>query len=131
MANHPQAKKRNRQTIKITARNKHVRTTVRTHMKRVRLAIESGDKAPATEALKLATKQLDRAVTKGVLKRKTASRTAFGRSPRHNGIPRSSLREPLMLYGSRPAFQSPSKLRSKALAAFLSLSLLAIAGLTA
>ena len=75
MANHPQAKKRNRQTIKITARNKHVRTTVRTHMKRVRLAIESGDKAPATEALKLATKQLDRAVTKGVLKRKTASRT--------------------------------------------------------
>jgi len=75
LANHAQAKKRNRQTVKITARNRHVRTTVRTHVKKVRLAIEAGEKAPASEALKLATKQLDRAVTKGVLKRKTASRT--------------------------------------------------------
>ena len=75
MANHPQSKKRNRQSIKITARNRHVRTSVRTFVKRVRTAVTAGEQAPALEALRLATRQLDRAVTKGILKRKTASRT--------------------------------------------------------
>ena len=75
MANHPQAKKRNRQRIKRTARNRHFRTTVRTLVKKVKDAVEAGEAGPAQEALKLAVKQLDRSVTKGVLKRKTASRT--------------------------------------------------------
>lgn len=75
MANHPQAKKRNRQSIRRTARNRHFRTTVRTLVKRVRAAVAAGDAGPAQEALRLAIKQLDRSVTKGVLKRETASRT--------------------------------------------------------
>ena len=75
MANHPQAKKRNRQRIKRTARNRHIRTTVRTVVKQVRTAVEAGDNQAAASSLKLAIRQLDRAVTKGVLKRKTASRT--------------------------------------------------------
>ena len=41
MANHASAKKRVRQTIKRTARNRHIRTTVRTCVKRVRAAIEA------------------------------------------------------------------------------------------
>ena len=75
MANHPQAKKRNRQRIKRTARNKHIRTAVRTAVKQVRTAVKSEDNQVAADSLKLAIRQLDRAVTKGVLKRKTASRT--------------------------------------------------------
>lgn len=74
MANHPQAKKRARQRIRITARNKHVRSTVRTFVKSVATAIEAGDKDGAKAALGEAVRQLDKAVTKGVVPRKTASR---------------------------------------------------------
>ncbi len=75
MANHPQAKKRNRQRLKITVRNRHFRTGFRTHMKRVLAAIEASEKNEAQEALKTAICHLDKAVTKGILKRATASRT--------------------------------------------------------
>lgn len=75
MANHPSAKKRQRQTLKRTVRNKHVRTTVRTFVKRVRTALEAGDGATAGGALKEATRQIDKAVSKGVVHQKTASRT--------------------------------------------------------
>jgi small subunit ribosomal protein S20 len=74
VANHPQAKKRARQRIRITARNKHVRSTVRSFVKHVATAIEAGDKEKAKAALGDAVRQLDRAVTKGVVPRKTASR---------------------------------------------------------
>ena len=74
MANHPQAKKRARQRIRITARNRHVRSTVRTFVKNVAAAIEAGEKDKAKAALGEAVRQLDKAVTKGVLPRKTASR---------------------------------------------------------
>jgi small subunit ribosomal protein S20 len=74
VANHPQAKKRARQRIKITARNKHVRSTVRTFVKNVVTAIEAADKDKAKAALGDAVRQIDRAVTKGVVPRKTASR---------------------------------------------------------
>jgi len=74
VANHPQAKKRARQRIKITARNRHVRSTVRSFVKSVAAAIEAGDKDKAKAALGEAVRQLDKAVTKGVVPRKTASR---------------------------------------------------------
>ena len=75
MANHKQTKKRKRQTMKITVRNRHFRSTVRTYIKSVRAMIEAGEAAPAQDALKAAVKNLDRAVTKGIMKRETASRT--------------------------------------------------------
>jgi small subunit ribosomal protein S20 len=76
VANHPQAKKRNRQRLNITARNRHIRATLRTYVKRVRTAVESAEKREsASVALQQAIKHLDKAVTKGILKRKTASRT--------------------------------------------------------
>lgn len=74
MANHASAKKRIRQTIKRTARNKHQRTTVRSLVKNVRLALESGDKAVASEALAKATRRIDMAVSRGLYHRKTGSR---------------------------------------------------------
>lgn len=74
MANHESAKKRIRQTLKRTERNKHVRSTVRTYVKNTRLAIESGDKSAAAAALTEAVRRIDKAVSKGVYHRKTGSR---------------------------------------------------------
>ena len=74
MAHHKSAKKRIRQTIKRTARNKHVRATTRGTVKAVRLAIEAGDKSAAQEALAKAVRRIDSAVSKGVYHRKTGSR---------------------------------------------------------
>ena len=74
MANHASAKKRIRQTLKRTARNKTIRTNVRTLVKRVRVAIEAGDAAAAKAALPAAIRRIDMAVTKGIFHRKTGSR---------------------------------------------------------
>ena len=74
MANHASAKKRVRQTIKRTARNKHLRSTVRGQVKQVREAIDAEDKAKAEAALGRAISLIDRAVHKGVFHRKTGSR---------------------------------------------------------
>jgi small subunit ribosomal protein S20 len=75
VANHPSAEKRNRQRIKRTLRNRTVKSSVRTLVKRVRTALETKDKAGAQTALAIAIKALDKAATKGVLHVKAASRT--------------------------------------------------------
>jgi small subunit ribosomal protein S20 len=74
MANVDSAKKRIRQTEKRTARNRHVRTTVRTYVKRVREALKAGDKNAAKTALAAAVRTIDKAVSKGVYHAKTGSR---------------------------------------------------------
>lgn len=75
MANHPSAEKRNRQRIVKTARNRAIKSAVRTLVKRVRTAIHAKDKEAATVALKAATVALDRASSKGAVHSKAASRT--------------------------------------------------------
>lgn len=74
MANHASAKKRIRQTAKRTLRNRHIRSTVRGAVKSVRAAIDTGDAAAASAALKPAIRHIDMAVSKGVYHRKTGSR---------------------------------------------------------
>lgn len=74
VANHASAKKRARQTIKRTARNRHLRTNVRTSVKRVRTAIAAGDADTAKKALIIAIAKIDAAVSKGIYHRKTGSR---------------------------------------------------------
>jgi len=74
MANHKSAKKRIRQTIKRTERNRYYRTRMKNIVKAVRQAVEAGDKAAAAEAFKVANKQLHHFVSKGFLKKETASR---------------------------------------------------------
>ena len=74
MANHASAKKRARQTVKRTARNRHIRTSVRTCVKRVRAAIDAGDAGAAKKALIEAVSRIDGAVSKGIYHRKTGSR---------------------------------------------------------
>jgi len=74
MANVASAQKRIRQTTKRTARNKHVRTGVRSLMKTVREAVAGKDKKAAKTALADAIKKIDQAVSKGVYPKKTGSR---------------------------------------------------------
>jgi len=74
VASHKSAKKRIRQTVKRTARNRHVRTTVRTFIKRARQAIEAGDKGAAETAVREAESKIRSAVSKGVFHHKTGSR---------------------------------------------------------
>jgi small subunit ribosomal protein S20 len=74
IANSPQAKKRARQNEKRFAINKARRSRIRTYLRTVEEAIESGDKAAAELALKTAQPELMRGVTKGVYHKNTASR---------------------------------------------------------
>lgn len=74
MANHKSALKRIRQNEKKTQRNKHVRSTLRTFIKRVREAVEGKDAAVAKDALAAAIPHIDAAASKGVIHRSNASR---------------------------------------------------------
>jgi len=74
VANHKSAEKRVRQTITRRLRNKHVLTTMRSLIKKVRSAIEAGDASAAKETLKDAVSALSRASSKGVIHRNQASR---------------------------------------------------------
>ena len=74
MANSPQAKKRARQAERRTEVNKNRRSRIRTFLRKVEEAIDSGDQAAAKEALRLAQPELMRGVTKGVVHKNTASR---------------------------------------------------------
>jgi small subunit ribosomal protein S20 len=74
MASHKSAEKRIRQTAKRTAINRSRVSRVRTFVKKVEVAIASGDREAARAAFQLAQPELHRAVTKGVLHRNTVSR---------------------------------------------------------
>ena len=78
MANTPQAKKRIRRNARRTDVNTARVSRIRTFVKKVEAAIESGDKKIAAEALAAAQPELARGVSKGVLHKNTASRK-FGR----------------------------------------------------
>lgn len=73
MPNNKQASKRNRQRDRRRIRNRLVLGSMRTNVKQARTAIAEG--APEAAALlKAAVASIDQAVTKGSLKRRTASR---------------------------------------------------------
>jgi small subunit ribosomal protein S20 len=74
MANTAQARKRARQSAKQNAHNSALRSTLRTAVKRVRQAIEAGDKAAATEVYKLSTSVIDRIADKQIIHKNKAAR---------------------------------------------------------
>jgi len=59
--------KRIKTNEKATARNKAVKSELKTAVRKTREAIASGDKAAATATLQVASKKLDKAVSKGVI----------------------------------------------------------------
>lgn len=74
MANHKSSEKRARQTLKKTERNRFYRTRLKNITRDVRAAAESGDKETALAAFKIANKSFHSFVSKGFLKKETASR---------------------------------------------------------
>ena len=74
MANIQSAKKRIRQTVSRTTRNVARRSRIRTFIRRVEDAIITGDKIKAADALRVAQPEIMKGVTKGVLRKNTASR---------------------------------------------------------
>lgn len=74
MANTLQAKKRIRSNARRALVNKARKSRIRTFVKNVELALESGTAEEAQMALKAAQPELMRGVTKGVMHKKTASR---------------------------------------------------------
>lgn len=74
MANHPSAEKRNRQRVVRTERNRALKSSLRTAVKKARSAVEAGDGAKAAPLVLLAERALARAASKGVLTKKTAGR---------------------------------------------------------
>lgn len=74
MANTTSAEKRNRQSERRRVRNLHVRTGVKSAVKKVRDAVVQGDAAQAKLALHQAARLIDRAASKGALHRNAASR---------------------------------------------------------
>ncbi|MGD0845041.1 MAG: 30S ribosomal protein S20 [Geobacteraceae bacterium] len=74
MAHHKSALKRIKQNERKYERNKHIRSTLRTFIKRVREAAAGKDISAAKEALAAAIPVIDAAATKGVIHRNNASR---------------------------------------------------------
>lgn len=74
MANIKSAKKRILVSTARAERNKATRSRVKTYVKKVRAAIESGDKSAATLALRAAVSEIQKAHSKGVYHINTASR---------------------------------------------------------
>jgi len=74
LANSLSARKRARQAEKHRLHNASQRSHVRTAIKKVLTAIESGDKSTAEEAYKAAVPAIDRSVSKGLMHRNKAAR---------------------------------------------------------
>lgn len=74
MANIKSAKKRISVIEKKTARNKAIKSKVKTYVKKVESCIAAGDKAAAQEALRVAASEISKATSKGIYHKNTASR---------------------------------------------------------
>jgi len=74
VANIKSAKKRILVNRTKTERNKAIKSGVKTAVKKVSAAIEANDKDAAAKALVAATATIDKAATKGVYHKNTASR---------------------------------------------------------
>jgi small subunit ribosomal protein S20 len=65
--------KRNRQNEKRRLRNKSVKSSLKTAVRKFNEAAASGDGAAATELMRAASRQLDKAVSKGVIHKNQAA----------------------------------------------------------
>jgi small subunit ribosomal protein S20 len=74
MANTAQARKRARQSVALNKHNSSLRSMLRTSIKRVREAIETGDKAAANLVLQKTTSIIDRVADKNIIHKNKAAR---------------------------------------------------------
>ena len=73
MANIKSQIKRNRQNEKARLRNKSVKSSLKTVIRKLNEASEAGNNESATELLRVASRQLDKAVSKGVIHKNQAA----------------------------------------------------------
>lgn len=73
MANIKSQIKRNRTNEEARMRNQAVKSELKTEIRRVRAAVADADKDTATQALKTASRRLDKAVSKGAIHKNQAA----------------------------------------------------------
>jgi small subunit ribosomal protein S20 len=86
LANTASAIKRVRQESKRRARNRAVKSRMRTFVKHANDAIEQGDRVLALDAVRTAISEIDRAASKGVIHSNNASRSKSRLMLRLNGL---------------------------------------------
>lgn len=74
MATHRSAEKRHRQSERRRARNVSTKSQVKTRIKALIATVDTKDAQAAGEKLLTATKAIDKAASKGIIHKKTASR---------------------------------------------------------
>ncbi|WP_323958498.1 30S ribosomal protein S20 [Arthrobacter sp. JZ12] len=86
MANIKSQKKRILTNEKARQRNNSVKSELKTAIRAVNTAVESTDKDAAVAALAVASRKLDKAVSKGVLHKNNAANRKSGIAKRVNGL---------------------------------------------
>ncbi|MCC5950372.1 MAG: 30S ribosomal protein S20 [Nitriliruptoraceae bacterium] len=86
MANIKSQIKRNRQNETARARNRKVRSALKTEVRRFHTAVDGGDKDEAQSSYVSAARALDKAASKGVLHRNTAANKKSGMAKRLNAL---------------------------------------------
>ena len=86
MANSKSAEKRIRVSERRRLRNRPYRSAARTYVKKAELAIASGDKTAAEQAVLQATSTLDRVVAKGVIHKNNAARRKSRLMKKYNAL---------------------------------------------
>ena len=86
MANIKSQKKRNKTNEKARQRNVAVKSALKTAVRRVRTAAQSGDAAAAGAALTVASKALDKAASKGVIHKNQAANRKSGLAKQVAGL---------------------------------------------
>lgn len=86
MANIKSQKKRIRTNERARLRNQAVKSALRTDIRAFREAAEAGDKEKATEALRVASRALDKAVSKGVIHKNQAANKKSAMAQQTNAL---------------------------------------------
>ncbi len=86
MANSPQARKRARQAERHRTRNVSHRSKVRTYIKKVVAAVDTGDPEAANAALTEAIPVIDKMASKGIMHRNKAARHKSRLSAKVNAL---------------------------------------------
>jgi small subunit ribosomal protein S20 len=89
LAIHPSAIKRHQQSLKKKARNIETKSKLRTLIKKARQAIEANNRDDTQKQIRVVNQALGKAVSKGIIKKNTASRwlSRLSRSAQSPAVP--------------------------------------------
>ena len=86
MANIKSQIKRNKQNEKRRLRNKSVKSSLKTAIRKFNEAVQSGDAETAQTLLRTASRKLDQAASKGVIHKNQAANRKSAIAKRHNAL---------------------------------------------